>query len=508
MNKPTRHKEQIFPHCEKSERGLIGCALLNASVLGNARFVGAPWFYDLRNAELWTILRDMEKRRLPIDTASLWIELQKKDKGLARKIGLGYIAELPDATPSAENWSYFADVMREKFALRQMLECVHQANTRLAAWEGGVDEFLAGFSADVDTIASIARGKKGDRPALEMRKPSQLADFNPPPEMLLVGDNEIVKGYEGLCLIAGPGSSGKSLASVTLALAGAVGQGLWFGRRIHRQFKTMIIQAENGSVRLKKEFEAIKKNHPDLNLDDHILVSVPPDGGLPFHKADFRAAVREEAARFKPDVIILDTWAQIAADDAAKDVIDKLSEIRSCFAGGDDFPCIVILAHTKKPRADEVRKGRGLINLISGSIALANTARCVYMLLPWSDDPEDQRVYWCCCKLNNGQMYAPTVWERRFGDFFNHDEKTDPRDFGKTEDDEARHAITEEQLTSLFSDKKRAYTSGELVKAICKLADCGQSTAWRAIMKDGYLAPYLKKNPTGNYVLKNANYES
>jgi hypothetical protein len=262
----------------------------------------------------------------------------------------------------------------------------------------------------------------------------------------------------------------------------------------------MIIQAENGAIRLKDEFDAIKKNCL-CNLDDYILISSPPEGGLPFHQGAFRAAVREQAEKFKPDLVVLDTWAQIAADDASKDVIEKLGEIRRCFPAGNDFPGIVIIAHTKKPRVEEVRKGRGLINQISGSIALANTARCVYMILPWSDEMEDQRIYWACVKLNNGQMYPASVWHRKFGDFFAHDDQTNPKDFGR--DDADRQKITGEHLEAAFGDKKELTTS-ELVKRLAKVSGSGESTAWRAIGSDDYLKPLLQRAGSGRVKLKEA----
>lgn len=61
---------------------------------------------------------------------------------------------------------------------------------------------------------------------------------------MVVGDNEICMGYDGVVVMAGPGSSGKSLCTAALALAGAIGKGTWMGRKIHRKFKTLISQAD------------------------------------------------------------------------------------------------------------------------------------------------------------------------------------------------------------------------------------------------------------------------
>lgn len=478
---------------------MIGCAIeFCAETMPMIHTKPAELFYDLRNATIFQQLKILWQKQRVIDSVTLHQAL--KDAKLLKQCGgEQHLSACSDAVTSPANLSYWIKILSGKLALRKLAGVCFDALTQIARNEGDVQGMMDGIMVDLDTVTHLGRNGEARKPALTMWKPSELEAYNPPDSLKLVGDNEIVKGYEGLSLLAGPGSAGKSLAGMTLALAGAGGSALWFGRPVHRRFRTMIIQAENGAVRLKGEIEAMKKNNPGVDLDEWIRISSPPEGGLPFHKAEFRAAIREEAAKFKPDLVQLDTWAQIAADDAAKDVIEKLGEIRSCFPSGDDFPSLMILAHTKKPRAEEVRKGRGLINQISGSIALANTARCVYMVLPWNDEMEDSRVYWACVKLNNGQMYPATVWHRRFGTFFDHDDKTNPKDFGREDAD--RQKITAEHLQAAFGDAKELQTK-ELIKRLVKIAGAGESTAWRAIGEEDYLKPLLQRVGGGRVKLR------
>jgi hypothetical protein len=271
------------------------------------------------------------------------------------------------------------------------------------------------------------------------------------------------------------------------------------GRKVHRKFRILILQSENGARRLKAEVAAMAHKHPELALGEHLFISNPPEGGLPFHKPQFRAWVREQIERVKPDLVVIDTWAAVATEDAAKEVVEKLVEIRTTFPAGDDCPGLLIVAHTKKPRADEVRKGRALAFQVAGSIALVNTARCVFMLLPWTEDPEDDRVFWACVKLNNGQMYPASVWHRRFGSEFVHDPKTNPKDWGRTEDDQS--AISAEKLVACFG-KDAELRTGELVKRLAKTTGCGESTAWRAVGEDGYLRCLVQRTGHGKLRLK------
>ena len=486
-----------LPHSLEAEQAILSMCLDYPATIETLARKSTAMFYDIRHAEIFANLKEMHKKTIVVDVTTLatYLREAKKTKLVG---GLQYIMELSGKSLPLANLPYYLSILREKHALRELVKVAGGVVGRVAENDGDVQSLMITIQAELDTCTRLGMEEE-KKVALKMWKPSEILEYNPPADMKLVGDNEIVKGYEGLVLIAGPGSSGKSLAGSTLALAGAGASSHWMGREVHRRFKTMIIQAENGAIRLKDEFSAIKAQNPELPLDDYILVSSPPEGGLPFHKADFRAAIREEAARFKPDLVILDTWAQIAADDAAKDVIDKIGEIRSCFPGGDEFPGIVIMAHTKKPRADEVRKGRGLINQVSGSIALANAARCVYMLLPWSEEMEDNRIYWACVKLNNGKMYQATVWHRKFGSLFVQDCQTNPKDFGRTDDE--REKITDEHLREAFGDDLELRSS-MLVKRLQKISGAGESTCWRAIGSDGYLYEKLTRLGGGKVSIK------
>jgi hypothetical protein len=339
------------------------------------------------------------------------------------------------------------------------------------------------------------------RPKLKIWRAKDILKHEVPQHLALVGDNEICMGYDGVVVMAGPGSSGKSLCTAALALAGAIGKGTWMGRKIHRKFKTLIIQAENGITRMKKEVEALCANHPGVNIHDQIFFSEPPEGGLPFHNGEFRTAVRRAVAELQPDLVVIDPWSQVATEDAAKEVVDKLAEIRSCFPAGDQCPGLLIVAHTKKPRAGEVHRGRSLTSLVSGSVALPNTARCVYVLLPWSEDPEDSRIYWCCPKLNNGEMYAASVWHRKFGTLFDHDEDTNPLDWGKEFENDEAQAITFTDLKNAFGEQA-FLTRAALVRRLVANTECSDKTAYRAIGTGGYLAQYLKKDDGGSLTLK------
>lgn len=489
--------DQIPPQSIEAEQAALGCALIAPECIAQIRREGKGLFYDLRHQTIWQAIDDLDERRHVVDLVTL-SESLTKSKLLKGVGGLPYLMALPDKTPSAANLGYYLQILREKRSLRRLQAVCSQTAARIYDWSGSINDLMLGVQADMDMVARV--GMEGSASnGYRVWNLKELAKYEPPAHLALVGDNELCMGYDGVALLAGPGSSGKSLAVSALALAAAKGDGQWMGRKVHRKFKLLILQSENGARRLKKEFTALQAAAGDLDLSEHVFVSNPPEGGLPFHTPKFRAWVRDQIERIKPDLVVIDTWAAVATEDAAKEVVEKLVEIRSTFPSGDNCPGLLIVAHTKKPRAEEVRKGRGLAFQVAGSIALVNTARCVYMLLPWSDDPEDDRIYWSCVKLNNGAMYPASVWHRRFGAAFEHDDKTDPRDWGRTDDD--REAVKDHHLRAAF-EKDPELKPGDLVKRLMKASGAGESTCWRAIKSETYLGALLMRVSGGKYKLK------
>lgn len=480
--------DALPPNSEEAERGALGCVLL-AAADGAMPEVDAllmqlrpAHFFDLRHRGVFEAMRALRIENHAVDVITLrqWLS----DKGELEGIGgVGYLAALPDATPSAFNFPHYLGILKDKSQRRFLTRTSGELATLAGAADVTLEDIKARLSELMDSTAKATNGRAG----LKMWRPSELMQWQPNPKTFLVGDNEIRTGYDGLTVIGGPGSSGKSQMVAALALAACRGSGTWQGRKVHRQFRVFILQAENGAFRLKREIEAMLKNHPELNLEEHVRISDPPEGGIAFDSADFRSALRREIEKFKPDLVVIDPWSAVACEDSAKEVVEKLVQIRSGFPGGDDCPGLLIVAHTNKPRADVVRKGRGLMYLVSGSIALVNTARCVYVLLPWSDDIEDDRIYWACPKLNDGANYAPTVWHRRFGGFPVHDDETDPTTWGD-DGEEERRVITEGMVREVFKKTKRpGMKRSELIRLLVEYnPTVASSTAWRAFGKDGY----------------------
>jgi AAA domain len=308
-----------------------------------------------------------------------------------------------------------------------------------------------------------------EKPLIEFVSPAQIRSYQPPEDALLVGDYHIVKG--GMFIIGGAPGVGKSRAIVAQAQAGALKKD-WFGLAVHRKLRIMIIQTENGLVRLRKEF----LNLDFAEMDECVRISPPPPFGLCFKRSDFREQLAREIEQFNPDIVIIDPWISATPRDKAEDYLDTLALIRSVLPEGDDKPALGIVAHTRKPLPNERANGRALLHMIAGSFTIGAVARSVFVLQSASDDTTDNRVVWTCCKNNDGELGPRSAWERRNGLF------APVSDFDwKTFDDppKGNELITEDVMKAVFEDG--SLLRSEAVKKIMEMTDAKKSAAYKAI---------------------------
>jgi hypothetical protein len=245
---------------------------------------------------------------------------------------------------------------------------------------------------------------------IEFKSPLELKNFVPLPGTVLVGDNHITLG--SVFVEGGTPGVGKSLGLTALGIAGAT-QSEWFGYKVHRRFKTMIVQTENGLFRLWKEFS-------DLDceaIEDYVRICPPPPCGLCFKRKDFCKQLADEIAEFQPDIVGFDPWNAAAREQDSREYLDTFDALKSVLPTGDNAPALGIVAHTRKPKSDERTSGRALLNLLAGSYVLGSIPRTVFIMQAASDDVTDDRVVWTCCKNNDGELGARSAWHRRNGLF-------------------------------------------------------------------------------------------
>jgi len=317
---------------------------------------------------------------------------------------------------------------------------------------------------------------------LESLTPSQCREWEMPEGFKLAGDYHITRG--GNTVIGGPPGIGKSRAALQLAFCGVTGED-WLGLPVHAQFKTYILQNENGFHRLKADFDDAPSG-----LDEFLRITPPPDFGLCFDEPGFCAALTEELDDFKPGVVVIDPWTNVTRDNTQGDYSDALNRIRECVPKGEDAPAIVIVAHTRKPKTGtEKPAGVALLTELMGSTKLASMARSAFVMQPATNETTDNRVVWTCCKNNDGEKGPRTPWLRENGRF------TPCPGFDWSEFDQGsqQQKVTKEVMERLFESGLRRMTKSFLVDELVEVTGCSKSTAYEAVKPDGKFTSHLEE---------------
>jgi replicative DNA helicase len=139
---PDIHR--ALPQSVDAEKGLLGSILLSpGKVLDECiqQQVGAKYFHHPANARIFEVLVDMREDNRPIDLISLTQLLQ--DRHLLEEVG-GPVAitELFTFVPTASNATYYLELLREKFLLREIIATCTEYGARAYDEQGDVQILL------------------------------------------------------------------------------------------------------------------------------------------------------------------------------------------------------------------------------------------------------------------------------------------------------------------------------------------------------------------------------
>jgi DnaB-like helicase N terminal domain/AAA domain len=320
----TRRSSNALPHSIEAEQGVVGSILQSpheAIAECVEKRLDEQHFHVPAHRAIYTVLRDMHDAEEPIDLITVTNAL--RDRKLLESVGgPHFVTHLCTFVPTAANVGYYIEIVRDKYILRETI-CASQIAIRRAMEPQRENAFslLDELQGRVVSLRSL-HGTNGIKPLIEFRSPLQLKNFTPPPGHVLVGDCHVVRG--SVFVEGGPPGVGKSRAAVALAVAGAH-RCDWFGLNVHRRFKTMIVQSENGKFRLAREFGELNCDA----LENFVRICPPPPYGFCFQREDFRRQLAGAIADFKPDIVIVDPWNAVAYEQDSREYLQTFDALRS-----------------------------------------------------------------------------------------------------------------------------------------------------------------------------------
>ncbi|MGL9769482.1 MAG: replicative DNA helicase [Sodalis sp. (in: enterobacteria)] len=117
---------KIPPHSLEAEQSVLGGLMLDNERWDNvAERVSGNDFFNRPHSFIFGEMQRLLELNKPIDLITLSESLEQKGK-LEAVGGFAYLAELSKNTPSAANISAYADIVRERAVLREMISVAHE----------------------------------------------------------------------------------------------------------------------------------------------------------------------------------------------------------------------------------------------------------------------------------------------------------------------------------------------------------------------------------------------
>ena len=223
---------RVYPQSIEAERALLCSLFLDNSQIGEIlEIISEDDFFDEKNATIFKILKELYAEGIPFDFITVTNALKEKD--LDSKVPQDYVLGLTEFLPAPANTKYYAEIIRKKSILRQLIYMSNEIATMCYDEPEDIEEVLNMAEKRLFEIVSnksIRYKSTGDLSdeimeyleALKNRKtiitgvPSGFKDL----------DN-MTNGFQNgdLIIIAGRPGMGKTSLAINIALNAALDYG-------------------------------------------------------------------------------------------------------------------------------------------------------------------------------------------------------------------------------------------------------------------------------------------
>jgi replicative DNA helicase len=144
------------PHSQESEKAVLGSILKDSNHLGTVSAEGllAEHFFLDAHRQIFQAMMELDAANEPPDFVAVVEMLKRGSNAQGQEIGLGYLVELMENAPVAQNVAYYANQVKKHFYLRRIVAIGQSVSARAATADGDVNEFLGDFEKEILTIFS------------------------------------------------------------------------------------------------------------------------------------------------------------------------------------------------------------------------------------------------------------------------------------------------------------------------------------------------------------------
>jgi len=294
----NNNPEIILPSNVEAERAILGAILLANDEAQTVRQKLQPEdFYFFHHKKLFQAMLAMHDTRQAIDLVTL-TEFLTRTKQLENAGGVAYVSQLMDGTPHVTNVAFYADIVKEKSRLRQIIRNSEEIQKKALEGAYTSDDLNQQIDAFARTQA-IAPANGNGHIGHNLMDFLQI-DF-PQPEHLVEG---LIPKGEKIMIIAMPHRM-KSWFTTSMALA-ATRAGTILGKLVvPKPVRTMLVQVEDSPGEVQKRLRALLGTSQFMDIDPDNLRIVDRTEFQEFNAFWCERLVRQ-AIEWRADLIIFD----------------------------------------------------------------------------------------------------------------------------------------------------------------------------------------------------------
>lgn len=133
----------------KSEVGALGSIVMDPTLIKGTD-LKPEHFFEPKNREIFSAMKSLDAKGLPIELASLLEEIGLSNLG--RVGGISYLSEITESAFSTVSFNYHQELLIEYHKKRKIYELNQKANKRLL--EESADQVLQGMDKDIKSLES------------------------------------------------------------------------------------------------------------------------------------------------------------------------------------------------------------------------------------------------------------------------------------------------------------------------------------------------------------------
>ena len=378
---------RLPPQHLESEQALLGSILLRTDSLYDISDILLPEsFYAEKHRVIYEAMSDLHRRRDPIDLLTLAARLEEKDQ-LDSIGGRSYLAELASTVPSSANAKFYAETVRKKHLLRELIHVAEHVSELGYREELPIEEIMDEVEHRIYKVTNISSGQgiQNIKDALTeaWERIEKIHEQKDGLRGVPTGFADLDKMLSGLqksdlIILAARPSMGKTTLALDIARRAAVNHNIPIGifslEMSSQQLIDRMLAAESSVDAWKLRTGTLSKDHEFAYLREGLdrlskaPIFINDQAGI--NIMNMRSAVRRMKSEHNLGLVIVDYLQLMTPMRSTDSMVQQVTEISRSLKGLAKDLDVPVLALSQLSRAVEQRGGKPRLSDLrdSGSI--------------------------------------------------------------------------------------------------------------------------------------------